>query len=55
MGHDSRRGSFRMTLEALGWYASIFARPFFTGIGIPPVPEEAGILHTECLHTLGTF
>jgi membrane protein DedA with SNARE-associated domain len=31
--------------EALGWYASIFCWLFFTGIGIPPCPEEAGILY----------
>jgi len=26
--------------EQLGWYVSIFLGLFFTGIGIPPVPEE---------------
>jgi membrane protein DedA with SNARE-associated domain len=31
--------------QALGWYASIFLWLFFTGIGIPPCPEEAGILY----------
>jgi membrane protein DedA with SNARE-associated domain len=30
---------------ALGWYLSIFAWLYFTGIGIPPCPEEAGILY----------
>src|SRR5262249_54854570 len=30
---------------ALAWYASIFLWLFFTGIGIPPCPEEAGILY----------
>jgi membrane protein DedA with SNARE-associated domain len=34
-----------MTEEALAWYASIFLWLFFTGIGIPPCPEEAGILY----------
>lgn len=34
-----------MSLEALGWYASIFFWLYFTGIGIPPCPEEAGILY----------
>jgi membrane protein DedA with SNARE-associated domain len=31
--------------EALGWYGSIFLWLFLTGIGIPPCPEEAGILY----------
>ena len=34
-----------MSLEAAGWYASIFCWLFFTGIGIPPCPEEAGIVY----------
>ena len=34
-----------MSWEALGWYASIFFWMLFTGIGIPPCPEEAGILY----------
>jgi membrane protein DedA with SNARE-associated domain len=34
-----------MTTTALYWYASIFAWLFFTGIGLPPCPEEAGILY----------
>jgi membrane protein DedA with SNARE-associated domain len=38
--------------ESLGWYASIFAALFFTGIGIPPVPEEAGILYAASLRAL---
>jgi membrane protein DedA with SNARE-associated domain len=29
--------------EAIGWYLSIFLWLYFTGIGIPPCPEEAGI------------
>jgi membrane protein DedA with SNARE-associated domain len=31
--------------DALIWYASIFCWLYFTGIGIPPCPEEAGILY----------
>ena len=34
-----------MSLEALSWVVSIFLWLFFTGVGIPPVPEEAGILY----------
>jgi membrane protein DedA with SNARE-associated domain len=41
-----------MWTEALGWYASIFFWLFFTGIGIPPCPEEAGILYAASLHAL---
>jgi membrane protein DedA with SNARE-associated domain len=29
--------------DAAFWYASIFLWLFFTGIGVPPCPEEAGI------------
>jgi membrane protein DedA with SNARE-associated domain len=29
--------------DAAFWYASIFCWLFFTGIGVPPCPEEAGI------------
>ncbi len=32
-----------MTRESLYWYVAIFAWQFFTGIGIPPLPEEATI------------
>src|SRR5262245_22631205 len=39
-------------IEALGWYASIFCWLFFTGIGLPPCPEEAGILYAAGLHAL---
>lgn len=39
-------------IEELGWYASIFFWLFFTGIGLPPVPEEAGILYAAGLHAL---
>jgi membrane protein DedA with SNARE-associated domain len=38
--------------EALGWYLSIFLWLFFTGIGIPPCPEEAGILYAAGLTAL---
>lgn len=41
-----------MTTEALGWYASIFFGLFFTGLGIPPCPEEAGILYAAGLTAL---
>jgi membrane protein DedA with SNARE-associated domain len=34
-----------VSLEALGWYVSIFLWLLFTGIGIPPCPEEAGIIY----------
>src|SRR5437868_12927406 len=34
-----------MTPETLYWVASIFLWLLFTGIGLPPVPEEAGILY----------
>jgi membrane protein DedA with SNARE-associated domain len=34
-----------LTAGALIWYGSIFCWLFFTGIGIPPCPEEAGILY----------
>jgi membrane protein DedA with SNARE-associated domain len=38
-----------VSLEAAGWYASIFCWLFFTGIGIPPCPEEAGIVYAASL------
>jgi membrane protein DedA with SNARE-associated domain len=41
-----------VTTEALGWYLSIFLWLFCTGIGIPPCPEEAGILYAAGLHAL---
>jgi membrane protein DedA with SNARE-associated domain len=34
-----------MTAETFYWTASIFVWLLFTGVGIPPVPEEAGILY----------
>jgi membrane protein DedA with SNARE-associated domain len=41
-----------MTTTALYWYASIFGWLFLTGIGIPPCPEEAGILYAASVHAL---
>lgn len=41
-----------MTATAFYWYGSIFLWLFFTGIGIPPVPEEAGILYAAGVHAL---
>ncbi len=41
-----------MTSEVLGWYVSIFGWLFATGIGIPPMPEEAGILYAAGVHAL---
>jgi membrane protein DedA with SNARE-associated domain len=41
-----------VTSEALGWYGSIFLWLFATGIGIPPCPEEAGILYAAGVHAL---
>jgi len=38
--------------DALYWTASIFVWLFFTGIGIPPVPEEAGILYAASVSAL---
>lgn len=34
-----------MSLEAWWWCASIFLWAMCTGVGLPPVPEEAGILY----------
>jgi membrane protein DedA with SNARE-associated domain len=34
-----------VSIEVLGWYASIFFWLYFTGLGVPPCPEEAGILY----------
>lgn len=36
----------------LYWYASIFFWLFLTGIGIPPAPEEAGILYAASVNAL---
>src|SRR5262245_12347455 len=41
-----------MSPETLGWYASIYFWLFFTGLGIPPCPEEAGILYAAGLTAL---
>lgn len=41
-----------MLTEAFGWYVSIFLVLFFTGVGLPPAPEEAGILYAASLHAL---
>ena len=41
-----------MTITAFYWYASIFGWLFLTGIGIPPCPEEAGILYAASVHAL---
>ena len=38
--------------DALYWIASIFVWLFVTGIGIPPVPEEAGILYAASVHAI---
>jgi membrane protein DedA with SNARE-associated domain len=41
-----------MSEGTLALYASIFLWLFFTGIGIPPCPEEAGILYAAGLTAL---
>jgi membrane protein DedA with SNARE-associated domain len=41
-----------VTYEVIGWYASILFGLFFSGIGLPPVPEEAGILYAAGLTAL---
>lgn len=41
-----------MFSESVAWYASIFGWLFLTGIGLPPVPEEAGILYAAGLSAL---
>ena len=41
-----------MFSEALDWYVSIYLWLLFTGIGIPPVPEEAGILYAASVTAL---
>ena len=43
-----------MTPDAFYWYASIFVWLFFTGIGVPPAPEEAGILYAASVNALHT-
>ena len=46
------RGEQAMTTTALYWYASIFGWLFLTGIGLPPCPEEAGILYAASVDAL---
>jgi membrane protein DedA with SNARE-associated domain len=41
-----------MSLETAGWYASVFFWLYFTGLGVPPCPEEAGILYAASLNAL---
>ena len=41
-----------MIIDAIYWYASIFLWLFATGIGIPPMPEETGILYAAGVHAL---
>ena len=41
-----------MLFDNWGWYASIYLWMLFTGIGIPPVPEEAGILYAAGVTSL---
>lgn len=41
-----------VTADAFSWYGSIWAFSFFTGIGLPPVPEEAGILYAAGVHAI---
>jgi membrane protein DedA with SNARE-associated domain len=41
-----------VTTQAFGWYASIFLWLFATGIGLPPVPEEVGILYAAGVYAL---
>ncbi len=38
--------------DVIYWTGSIFLWLFCTGIGIPPVPEEAGILYAASVHAL---
>jgi len=41
-----------MTGDALYWYGSIWLFLFLTGGGLPPMPEEAGILYAASLNAL---
>jgi membrane protein DedA with SNARE-associated domain len=41
-----------LSLETVGWYCSIYLWLLFTGIGIPPCPEEAGILYAAGLSAI---
>jgi membrane protein DedA with SNARE-associated domain len=39
-------------VNALGWYCSVYFWLLLTGIGLPPCPEEAGIIYAAGLTTL---
>jgi membrane protein DedA with SNARE-associated domain len=39
-------------LSCLYWSGSVFLWLFFTGLGLPPIPEEAGILYAAGLTSL---
>lgn len=39
-------------MTAFYWYGSIFLWLFLTGIGVPPAPEEAGILYAASVNAL---
>lgn len=41
-----------MSFEAVSWCASIFFWALFSGVGVPPVPEEAGILYAASVAAL---
>jgi membrane protein DedA with SNARE-associated domain len=41
-----------VTGDALYWYGSIWLFLFLTGVGLPPMPEEAGILYAAGLNAL---
>jgi membrane protein DedA with SNARE-associated domain len=41
-----------MSTTALYWYGSIFLVLFLTGVGLPPAPEEAGILYAASVNEL---
>src|SRR5438105_4590975 len=47
---DGRRAP--VLSDTWGWYLSIFFWLYFTGIGIPPCPEEAGIIYAAALTAL---
>jgi len=42
-----------MDTDTLLLYGSIYAWMLFTGVGLPPVPEEAGILYAAGLSAHG--
>lgn len=39
-----------MSVEAVKWYAVIYGMMLFTGIGIPPMPEELAIASAAAVH-----